>query len=168
MYWVITVENITSFPVGICLANLTLAKLPLPMVLSSRYLPMCGSSEVRLREEGVRPPPPVLSPPCNTNGICQQNTKRSERDTECTQKLASSCYRQSCHNTGPHSHKTGHPLSHSPRLTSQINHSQTHTHARARTRADFACFRYIVWSACAKQRPEAAKPNRPHWQDAHR
>ena len=37
----------TSLPVGICLASLTLAKLPLPMVLSSRYLPMCGSSPVR-------------------------------------------------------------------------------------------------------------------------
>jgi hypothetical protein len=30
----------TSFPVGMCLASLTLAKFPLPMVLRRRYLPM--------------------------------------------------------------------------------------------------------------------------------
>ena len=42
--------NSTSFPVGICLASLTLAKLPFPMVLSNRYLPMCGSSDVRPEE----------------------------------------------------------------------------------------------------------------------
>uniref|UniRef100_A0A6B0UY11 Putative secreted protein n=1 Tax=Ixodes ricinus TaxID=34613 RepID=A0A6B0UY11_IXORI len=43
----------TSLPVGTCLASFTLAKLPLPMVLSSRYRPMWGSSEVRLREDAV-------------------------------------------------------------------------------------------------------------------
>lgn len=66
----------TSLPVGMCLASFTFAKLPLPMVLSSRYLPMCGSSEVRrdeLRAEADAlpvpappPPPPLLLPsdPC--------------------------------------------------------------------------------------------------------
>lgn len=57
----------TSFPVGTCLASLTLAKFPLPMVLSSLYLPMCGSSDERLRDdprvlvtaEALLPPPPV-------------------------------------------------------------------------------------------------------------
>lgn len=34
----------TSFPVGTCLANFTLAKLPLPMVLSNLYFPIVGSS----------------------------------------------------------------------------------------------------------------------------
>lgn len=61
----------TSFPVGICLANFTLAKLPLPMVFSNRYFPMCGSSEVRREElrtdaeallETPPPPPPLLLP----------------------------------------------------------------------------------------------------------
>lgn len=37
---------LTSFPVGICLANLTFAKFPFPMVLSRRYFPMWGSSEL--------------------------------------------------------------------------------------------------------------------------
>ena len=37
----------TSLPVGMCLASFTLAKLPFPMVLSSRYFPMWGSSPVR-------------------------------------------------------------------------------------------------------------------------
>lgn len=57
----------TSFPVGTCLANLTLAKFPLPIVLSSLYLPMCGSSDERLREDprvlgtaaAPLPPPPI-------------------------------------------------------------------------------------------------------------
>ena len=30
----------TSLPVGTCFANFTLAKLPLPIVLISRYFPM--------------------------------------------------------------------------------------------------------------------------------
>lgn len=34
----------TSFPVGTCLASLTLAKFPLPIVFMRRYLPMCTSS----------------------------------------------------------------------------------------------------------------------------
>lgn len=38
----------TSLPVGKCLANFTLAKLPLPMVLSNLYFPMVGSSPARL------------------------------------------------------------------------------------------------------------------------
>ena len=46
----------TSLPVGICFASLTLAKLPLPMVLRRRYLPMCGSSPVRRDEMRVEPP----------------------------------------------------------------------------------------------------------------
>lgn len=33
----------TSFPVGTCFANFTLAKLPLPIVFNSLYLPMCSS-----------------------------------------------------------------------------------------------------------------------------
>ena len=37
----------TSLPVGMCLASFTLAKLPFPIVFSSRYFPMCGSSPVR-------------------------------------------------------------------------------------------------------------------------
>uniref|UniRef100_A0A8D8M7K7 Uncharacterized protein n=1 Tax=Cacopsylla melanoneura TaxID=428564 RepID=A0A8D8M7K7_9HEMI len=37
----------TSFPVGTCLASLTLAKFPFPIVLSSLYLPMWGSSRSR-------------------------------------------------------------------------------------------------------------------------
>uniref|UniRef100_A0A915JNI5 Secreted protein n=1 Tax=Romanomermis culicivorax TaxID=13658 RepID=A0A915JNI5_ROMCU len=41
----------TSLPVGKCLANLTLAKFPLPIVFNSLYLPMCGSSEARLRDD---------------------------------------------------------------------------------------------------------------------
>ena len=41
----------TSSPVGRCLASLTLAKFPLPMVLSSWYLPMCGSESGRLRDD---------------------------------------------------------------------------------------------------------------------
>lgn len=65
----------TSFPVGTCLASLTLAKLPLPMVLSSLYLPMCGSSDERLRDDPrvlvtveaplppPTPPPPPPTPP---------------------------------------------------------------------------------------------------------
>lgn len=38
----------TSFPVGTCLASLTLAKLPFPMVLRSLYFPMVGSSPARV------------------------------------------------------------------------------------------------------------------------
>jgi len=65
----------TSFPVGTCLASLTLAKLPLPMVLSSLYLPICGSSDERLRDDPrvlvtveaplppPTPPPPPPTPP---------------------------------------------------------------------------------------------------------
>jgi hypothetical protein len=57
------------------LASLTLAKLPLPMVLSSLYLPMCGSSDERLRDDPrvlvtveaplppPTPPPPPPTPP---------------------------------------------------------------------------------------------------------
>ena len=41
----------TSLPVGTCFASLTLAKLPLPIVFISLYLPMCGSSEPRLLED---------------------------------------------------------------------------------------------------------------------
>lgn len=54
------------------MASFTLAKLPLPMVLSNRYFPMCGSSEVRrdelrtdadaLPELPPPPPPPPLLP----------------------------------------------------------------------------------------------------------
>lgn len=63
--------GLTSFPVGTCLASLTLAKLPLPIVLSSLYLPMCGSSDERLRDdpreiipaEAPPPPPALLLPP---------------------------------------------------------------------------------------------------------
>lgn len=36
----------TSLPVGKCFASFTLAKLPLPIVLSSLYLPIVGSSPV--------------------------------------------------------------------------------------------------------------------------
>ncbi len=38
----------TSRPVGICFANLTFAKFPLPMVLTNRYLPICGSLGSRI------------------------------------------------------------------------------------------------------------------------
>jgi len=64
--------DFTSFPVGTCLASLTLAKFPLPIVLSSLYLPMCGSSDERLRDDprdmtatGALPvlPPPAPPPP---------------------------------------------------------------------------------------------------------
>lgn len=62
---ILLVRNVrTSFPVGTCLASLTLAKFPLPMVLSSLYLPMWGSSEVRLLELETLPAV-VLSLPCN-------------------------------------------------------------------------------------------------------
>lgn len=69
----------TSRPVGTCLASLTLAKLPLPMVLISRYLPMCGSSRPRFRDD-VRRGGVIASssgPFCNqkeTNKHCQSNT----------------------------------------------------------------------------------------------
>lgn len=56
---------LTSFPVGTCLASLTLAKLPLPMVLSSLYLPMCGSSDVRLLDDETRPVDDDVSFACN-------------------------------------------------------------------------------------------------------
>ena len=42
---------LTSLPVGTCFASFTLAKLPLPIVLIRRYLPMWGSSDPRLLEE---------------------------------------------------------------------------------------------------------------------
>ena len=32
----------TSFPVRTCLASLTLAKFPFPIVFKIRYLPICG------------------------------------------------------------------------------------------------------------------------------
>lgn len=42
--WVLSIILIaTSLPVGICFANFTLAKLPLPIVFNSLYLPMCSS-----------------------------------------------------------------------------------------------------------------------------
>lgn len=40
----------TSFPVGTCLASLTLAKFPLPIVLIRRYLPMWTSSAFEVEE----------------------------------------------------------------------------------------------------------------------
>lgn len=56
----------TSLPVGTCFANLTLAKLPLPIVFKSLYFPMWGSSVVRVRPEalfaGTMPVP--VPPPC--------------------------------------------------------------------------------------------------------
>lgn len=43
--WVLSmILMATSFPVGTCFANFTLAKLPLPIVLSNLYLPIVGSS----------------------------------------------------------------------------------------------------------------------------
>lgn len=51
---------LTSFPVGMCLASLTLAKFPFPIVLSSLYFPMWGSSPVRredIRAEDEPSPP---------------------------------------------------------------------------------------------------------------
>uniref|UniRef100_A0A2M3ZMT8 Putative secreted peptide n=1 Tax=Anopheles braziliensis TaxID=58242 RepID=A0A2M3ZMT8_9DIPT len=36
----------TSLLVGTCLASFTLAKLPLPIVFSSLYLPMCSSPDL--------------------------------------------------------------------------------------------------------------------------
>ena len=70
-YYTLIKMTFTSFPVGTCLASLTLAKLPLPMVLSSLYLPMCGSSDERLRDdprvlvtvEAPLPPPTPPPPP---------------------------------------------------------------------------------------------------------
>ena len=50
----------TSFPVGICLASLTLAKFPFPIVLSNRYFPICGSSPVRLDDTRADDPPSPL------------------------------------------------------------------------------------------------------------
>lgn len=42
--WVLSIILIaTSLPVGTCFANFTLAKLPLPIVFNSLYLPMCSS-----------------------------------------------------------------------------------------------------------------------------
>ncbi len=38
----------TSRPVGICFANLTFAKFPLPIVLTNRYFPICGSFGSRI------------------------------------------------------------------------------------------------------------------------
>lgn len=70
-YYAFKKMTFTSFPVGTCLASLTLAKLPLPMVLSSLYLPICGSSDERLRDdprvlvtvEALLPPPTPPPPP---------------------------------------------------------------------------------------------------------
>lgn len=45
--WVLSIILIaTSLPVGTCLASFTLAKLPLPIVFSSLYFPIVGSSPV--------------------------------------------------------------------------------------------------------------------------
>ena len=63
--------KVTSRPVGTCLANLTLAKLPLPMVLISRYLPMCGSSRPRLRDDATRGGVTASS----TGPFCSQQTQ---------------------------------------------------------------------------------------------
>ena len=54
MYWFPSLQGFTSFPVGTCLASLTLAKFPLPMVLMRRYFPMWGSSERFLGTDGCR------------------------------------------------------------------------------------------------------------------
>ena len=42
--WRTRIFKLTSRPVGICLANLTLAKFPFPMVFMSLYLPIWTSS----------------------------------------------------------------------------------------------------------------------------
>ena len=43
--WVLSIIlMVTSLPVGMCLASLTLAKFPFPIVLSNLYFPMWGSS----------------------------------------------------------------------------------------------------------------------------
>lgn len=42
----------TSFPVGTCLASFTFAKLPLPIVFNSLYLPICSSAG-RHRDEEI-------------------------------------------------------------------------------------------------------------------
>ena len=47
-------HHITCRPVGRCFASFTLAKLPLPMVLISRYFPMCGSSALRPAGDPIR------------------------------------------------------------------------------------------------------------------
>jgi len=46
--------EITCRPVGRCFASFTLAKLPLPMVLISRYFPICGSSVLRPAGDPIR------------------------------------------------------------------------------------------------------------------
>ena len=43
-----TVDHFTILPVGMCFASLTTAKLPLPMVFMTRYLPMCCTGSGRL------------------------------------------------------------------------------------------------------------------------
>ena len=52
----------TSCPVGMCLASLTLAKFPLPMVLSSLYFPTYISSPGGRDEEADFPRPEELPP----------------------------------------------------------------------------------------------------------
>ncbi|RNA05455.1 hypothetical protein BpHYR1_052059, partial [Brachionus plicatilis] len=48
--WVLSIILMaTCLPMSSCLASFTLAKLPLPIVLIRRYLPMCGSSALRVR-----------------------------------------------------------------------------------------------------------------------
>lgn len=67
--WVLSmILMATSFPVGTCLASFTLAKFPLPIVFSNLYLPMWGSSEVRLLEESR---PPLLDTP-TPSPVCKQ------------------------------------------------------------------------------------------------
>ena len=58
-----TVQLLTSCPVGMCLASLTLAKLPFPMVFSSLYFPTYTSSPGGLEEldfDLPEDPPPLL------------------------------------------------------------------------------------------------------------
>ena len=71
-------DNVTCRPVGRCFASLTLAKLPLPMVLIRRYFPMCGSSALRPAGDPIR----VLSSDVwTTTALCIVNiTHCSTRD----------------------------------------------------------------------------------------
>lgn len=54
----------TSCPVGMCFANLTLAKFPFPIVLTNLYFPTYTSSPGGLEEEGrLRLPDDEFPPP---------------------------------------------------------------------------------------------------------
>ena len=101
--WVLSmILMATSLPVGMCLANLTLAKFPFPMVFRSRYLPMCGSSPVLL------PDILELGSPCGKRSCNASSMTYFMR----TQTVAESdCYKVHLHWPGSNDHENKGPRS---------------------------------------------------------